>query len=50
MIDSAYDDKVFNITLSDVPEKKIDRVLGKYVVEAAQGATVAVKLTDMLGE
>ena len=50
MIDSAYDDKVFNITLSDVPEKKNDLVEGKYAVEAAQGATVAVKLTDMLGE
>jgi hypothetical protein len=34
----------------DVPEKKNDLVLGKYVVEAAKGSTLAVKLTDMLGE
>jgi len=50
MIDSAYDGKVFNITLTDVPEKKNDLVDGKYVVEAKKGATVAVKVTDMLGE
>jgi DNA modification methylase len=50
MIDSAYDGKVFNITLADVPEKKNDLVEGKYVVEAKRGATVAVKVTDMLGE
>ena len=42
--------KVFNITLADVPEKKNDLVEGKYVVEAKKGATVAVKVTDMLGE
>jgi len=50
MIDSAYDGKVFNITLADVPEKKNDLVEGKYAVEAKKGATVAVKVTDMLGE
>jgi DNA modification methylase len=50
MIDSAYDGKVFNITLADVPEKKNDLVEGKYVVEVKKGATVAVKITDMLGE
>ncbi|MBU2611592.1 MAG: site-specific DNA-methyltransferase [Chloroflexi bacterium] len=50
MIDSAYDGKVFNITLADVPEKKNDLVVGKYVVEAKKGAVVAVKVTDMLGE
>jgi adenine-specific DNA-methyltransferase len=50
MIDSAYDGKVFNIRLADVPEKKNDLVNGKYVVEAKKGATVAVKVTDMLGE
>jgi len=50
MIDSAYDGNVFNITLSDVPEKKNDLVLGNYVMEASEGATVAVKLIDMLGE
>ena len=50
MIDSAYDGKVFNITLADVPERKNDLADGKYVVEAKMGAVVAVKVTDMLGE
>lgn len=50
MIDSAFDGKVFNITLADIPEKKNDLVDGKYVVEAKKGATIAVKVTDMLGE
>jgi len=50
MIDSNYDGEVFNITLADVPEKKNDLVEGKYMVEAKKGATVAVKMTDMLGE
>lgn len=50
MIDSAYDGKVFNITLADVPEKKNDLVDGKYSVEVKKGASVAVKVTDMLGE
>jgi adenine-specific DNA-methyltransferase len=50
MIDPAYDGKVFNIGLADVPEKKDDLVEGKYVLEAVEGATIAVKLTDMLGE
>lgn len=50
MVDSAYDGKVFNITLADVPEKKNDLVEGKYVIEAKKNATIAVKVTDMLGE
>jgi len=50
MIDSNYDGKVFNISLADVPERKNDLVEGKYVVEAKKSATVAVKVTDMLGE
>jgi len=50
MIDSNYDGKVFNITLADVPERKNDLVEEKYSVEAKKGATVAVKVTDMLGE
>jgi hypothetical protein len=36
MIDPNYDGRVFNVALSDVPEKKTD--------------TVAVKIMDMLGE
>jgi len=50
MIDNAYDGEVFNIALADVPAKKNDLVDGKYVVDAAEGAQVAVKVTDMLGE
>lgn len=51
MIDPAYDGKVFNIALSDVPEKKDDFVHGEYELDApARTTTVAVKITDMLGE
>jgi DNA modification methylase len=51
MIDPAYDGKVFNIALSDVPEKKSDLVAGKYELPSPDGkATVAVTITDMLGE
>ena len=50
MIDSAYDGEVFNIALADVPAKKNDLVDGKYMVDVAEGARVAVKVTDMLGE
>jgi adenine-specific DNA-methyltransferase len=51
MIDTAYDGKVFNIVLSDVPEKKSDLVQGRYELPAPKGpTTVAVKVTDMLGE
>jgi len=47
---AAYDGKVINIMLVDVPEKKNDLVEGKYIVEAKKGATIAVRVTDMLGE
>jgi len=51
MIDSAYGGSVFNITLSDVPEKKNDLVTGKYELPAPDGkTTIAVKIIDMLGE
>jgi DNA modification methylase len=51
MIDSTYDGSVFNITFSDVPEKKNDLVTGKYEFPAPDGrTTVAVKISDMLGE
>jgi hypothetical protein len=51
MVDPAYDGKVFNIALADVPEKKTDFVQGKYELPAPKGKTnVAVKITDMLGE
>ena len=51
MIDTAFDGQVFNVKLSDVPEKKTDLVLGKYELPAPDGeTTVAVKVIDMLGE
>jgi adenine-specific DNA-methyltransferase len=51
MIDAAYDGEVFNVVLADVPEKKCDLVSGKYVLDVPDGeTTVAVKITDMLGE
>lgn len=51
MIDSKYDGKVFNITLSDVPEKKSDFVKGMYELDAPKDkTTLAVKIIDMLGE
>ncbi len=50
MIDTAYNMEVFNIALADVPAKKNDLVEWKYLVDAAEGARGAVKMTDMLGE
>ena len=51
MIDPAYDGQVFNIALTDLPEKKTDLVEGSYIFPAPDGeTTVAVKITDMLGE
>ena len=51
MIDTAYDGQVFNVTLTDVPERKADLVGGRYELPAPTGpTTVAVKITDMLGE
>jgi DNA modification methylase len=51
MIDTGYDGRVFNIVLADVPEKRTDLVKGSYDLPAPKGkTTVAVKITDMLGE
>lgn len=51
MIDPAYNGKVFNVALSDVPAKKDDLVSGTYCLPAPDGeTTVAVKIIDMLGE
>ncbi|MBE0501725.1 MAG: site-specific DNA-methyltransferase [Desulfuromonadales bacterium] len=51
MIDTAYDGEVFNVVLSDVPEKKKDLIEGTYTLVAPVGkTTVAVKIIDMLGE
>ncbi|CAM8635863.1 DNA methylase N-4/N-6 [Comamonadaceae bacterium] len=51
LIDADHDEAVFNVTLSDVPERKQDLVAGRYELAAPQGrAVVAVKVIDMLGE
>jgi hypothetical protein len=51
MIDPAYDGQVFKVALADVPERKGDLVAGEYELEAPESeTTVAVKVTDMLGE
>jgi adenine-specific DNA-methyltransferase len=53
MIDTDYDDKVFNIVYADIPEKKTDLVAGFYDIDFPKGkkkTTVAIKITDMLGE
>ena len=51
MIDPAHDGQVFNVALSDVPERKSDLVAGRYELPAPAGpTTVSVKITDMLGE
>jgi len=51
LIDAAYDGEVFNIVLSDVPERKKDLVSGRYELPSPEGkTTVAVKIIDMLGE
>jgi adenine-specific DNA-methyltransferase len=51
LIDPTFDGEVFNIAVSDVPEKKSDLVVGRYEIPVPDGkATVAVKIIDMLGE
>ncbi|MDI6854811.1 MAG: site-specific DNA-methyltransferase [Deltaproteobacteria bacterium] len=51
MIDPAYNGEVFNVAFADVPAKKSDLVAGAYELDAPTGeTTVAVKITDMLGE
>ena len=51
MIDSDYDGELFNVALSDIPPRKQDLVAGRYELPAPPpGATLAVKVIDMLGE
>ena len=51
LIDANHDNAVFNVTLADVPARKQDLVAGRYELTALPiGATVAVKVIDMLGE
>lgn len=51
LIDTDHDGEVFKVAQADVPERKQDLVLGRYELPAPKaGATVAVKVIDMLGE
>ena len=51
LIDASHDGQLFNITLSDVPERKQDLVQGRYELPAPPpGSTIAIKIIDMLGE
>ena len=51
LIDANHDGAVFNVSLSDVPERKQDLVAGCYELPVPpRGARVAVKIIDMLGE
>jgi hypothetical protein len=51
LIDTAYDGQVFNVCLSDVPERKQDLAQGRYELPVPPpGSAVAVKIIDMLGE
>jgi len=51
IIDTDYNGEVFNICISDVPEKKKDFVKGEYEFELKNKDTkIAVKIIDMLGE
>ena len=51
LIDMDHDGNIFNVARADVPERKQDLVSGRYELPAPRaGATVAVKVIDMLGE
>jgi hypothetical protein len=50
-IDPAYNGQVFNVALSDIPEKQTGLVSGTYEIPALEGeTTVAIKIIDTLGE
>jgi len=51
LIDTNYNDDVFRIVYSDIPEKKYDLISGEYNLEISnQPSKIAVKIIDMLGE
>jgi hypothetical protein len=53
MIDSDYDGEVLKVVLCGIPASKHDFVEGSYELPMPNSegpATVAVKITDMLGE
>jgi len=50
-IDHAYDGNTFRATVVDAPHKRTDLVVGSYTIAVATfPTTVAIKITDMLGE
>ena len=51
LIDTDYNGNDFKITESDLPKRKKDFIVGKYNLSLPrEGATVAMKIVDMLGE
>ena len=51
LIDTDYHAPVFQVAHADIPEKKTDLVHGRYELPMPPpGATIAVKIIDMLGE
>ncbi len=51
LIDNNYDNNVFNVVYSDIPERKNDLIIGKYKIEIPEpNSKIAVKIIDMLGE
>jgi len=51
LIDTNYKDDVFNVVISDVPERKQELIAGEYEFELPDTkAKIAIKIIDMLGE
>lgn len=51
IIDTSNGGRIFNVIFSDVPEKKMNVVSGKYDLPFSnKKTTVAVKIIDMRGE
>ncbi|RIK48491.1 MAG: hypothetical protein DCC57_13360 [Chloroflexi bacterium] len=48
-IDPHYDGAIFQAVVADIPVKKRDAVIGRYRVAAPEGATVALRITDIFG-
>lgn len=48
LIDQDYNGEVFNISISDIPEKRAETVSGEYIITT--DGRVAVKIIDLLGE
>ena len=51
LIDTDYNEEIFNIVESDLPQKRTDFIKGEYELTLPRtDAKVAVKIVDMLGE